>query len=269
MTNLYLLTTLILFFDFIITPPERLFYFIIYEHVFFVKKKQNKRLIFYIEYAILIANREFRRGVKMYEDLSNKQIEILNFIREAVSKKGYPPAVREICEAVGLKSTSTVHGHLTKIEQKGYIKRDPTKPRAIEIIDTMNNGLNLDMSTSYVPVVGQVTAGEPILAVENLEENFPVPSEFMADGEYFMLRITGDSMIEAGILDRDYVLVKQQNEANNGDTVVALVEDSATVKTFYKEKNQVRLQPENPTMDPMYFDTVEILGLVKGVFRKM
>lgn len=206
----------------------------------------------------------------MYDDLSKKQIEILEFIREAVSKKGYPPAVREICEAVGLKSTSTVHGHLTKIEQKGYIKRDPTKPRAIEIIDTMaNENAAFDMGTAYVPVVGQVTAGLPILAVENIEENFPVPSEFMADGEYFMLRIAGDSMVEAGILDRDYVLVKQQQEADNGDTVVALIEDSATVKTFYKETDRVRLQPENSTMDPMYFDSVEILGLVKGVFRKM
>ncbi|MBN2897896.1 MAG: transcriptional repressor LexA [Clostridia bacterium] len=205
----------------------------------------------------------------MYDDLSKKQIEILEFIRDAVSKKGYPPAVREICEAVGLKSTSTVHGHLTKIEQKGYIKRDPTKPRAIEIIDAMDDSMNFDMSTSYVPVVGQVTAGEPILAVENLEENFPVPSEFLSDGEYFMLRITGDSMVEAGILDKDYVLVRQQQDARNGDTVVALVDDSATVKTFYKEANRIRLQPENATMDPMYFDSVEILGLVKGVFRKM
>jgi len=205
----------------------------------------------------------------MYDDLSKKQIEILEFIREAVSKKGYPPAVREICEAVGLKSTSTVHGHLTKIEQKGYIKRDPTKPRAIEIIDSMINESSLDMTTSYIPVVGQVTAGQPILAVENLEENFPVPSEFITDGEYFMLRISGDSMIEAGILDKDYVLVKQQKEAHNGDTVVALIEDSATVKTFYKESDRVRLQPENSTMDPMYFETVDILGLVKGVFRKM
>lgn len=205
----------------------------------------------------------------MYDDLSKKQIEILEFIREAVSKKGYPPAVREICEAVGLKSTSTVHGHLTKIEQKGYIKRDPTKPRAIEIIDTFGNAPTFDMNTSYVPVVGQVTAGQPILAVENVEENFPVPSEFMTDGDYFMLRITGDSMVEAGILDRDYVLVKQQNEAQNGDTVVALIEDLATVKTFYKESNQVRLQPENASMEAMYFESVEILGLVKGVFRKM
>lgn len=206
----------------------------------------------------------------MYDDLSKKQIEILEFIREAVSKKGYPPAVREICEAVGLKSTSTVHGHLTKIEKKGYIKRDPTKPRAIEIIDTMaSENPAFDMGTAYVPVVGQVTAGQPILAVENIEENFPVPSEFMVDGEYFMLRIAGDSMVEAGILDRDYVLVKQQQEADNGDTVVALIEDSATVKTFYKETDRVRLQPENTTMDPMYFDSVEILGLVKGVFRKM
>lgn len=205
----------------------------------------------------------------MYDDLSKKQLEILNFIIESVSKKGYPPAVREICEAVGLKSTSTVHGHLTKIEQKGYIKRDPTKPRAIEIIDTFANEPSFDMNTSYVPVVGQVTAGQPILAVENLEENFPVPSEFMADGDYFMLRIAGDSMIEAGILDKDFVLVKQQKDAHNGDTIVALIEDSATVKTFYKESDKIRLQPENSTMDPMYFESIEILGLVKGVFRKM
>lgn len=205
----------------------------------------------------------------MYDDLSKKQIEILNFIKESVSKKGYPPAVREICEAVGLKSTSTVHGHLTKIELKGYIKRDPTKPRAIEIINRFSDAPSFDMNTSYVPVVGQVTAGQPILAVENLEENFPVPSEFMTSGDYFMLRISGDSMVDAGILDKDFVLVKQQKDAENGDTVVALIEDSATVKTFYKESDQIRLQPENTTMDAMYFDTVEILGLVKGVFRKM
>ncbi len=205
----------------------------------------------------------------MKDDLTKKQQVILDYIREEVQKKGYPPSVREICEGVGLKSTSTVHGHLNKLEEKGYIRRDPTKPRAIELLDSGDNIVPFKRNTAYVPIVGEVTAGQPILAVENIEETFPVPTEFVENGEYFMLQIKGESMIEAGILDRDYVLVKQQQDAINGEIVVALIEDSATCKTFYKEKNRIRLQPENSSMDPIYSDNVSILGIVKGVFRRM
>ncbi len=201
--------------------------------------------------------------------ISKKQSEILDYIKEKVKEKGYPPSVREICEAVGLKSTSTVHGHLTKLEENGYIRRDLTKPRAIEILDDLIEDGTLAHQVTYIPVVGQVTAGVPILAVENIEEQFPVHPEFVKNGDYFMLRIKGDSMIDAGILDKDYVLVKQQNQAVNGEIVVAMMDESATVKRFYKEKDRIRLQPENTTMMPIYADDVSILGIVKGVFRKM
>jgi len=205
----------------------------------------------------------------MNGDLTKKQQIILDYIREEVQKKGYPPSVREICEGVGLKSTSTVHGHLNKIEEKGYIRRDPTKPRAIELLGGTNNVVPFQRNTAYVPIVGEVTAGQPILAVENIEESFPVPSEFVENGDYFMLQIKGESMIEAGILDRDYVLVKQQQQAQNGEIIVALIDDSATCKTFYKEDNRIRLQPQNSSMDPIYADNVSILGIVKGVFRRL
>ncbi len=205
----------------------------------------------------------------MNGDLTKKQQIILDYIREEVQKKGYPPSVREICEGVGLKSTSTVHGHLNKLEDKGYIRRDPTKPRAIELLGSADNVVPFKRATAYVPIVGEVTAGQPILAVENIEETFPVPTEFVENGDFFMLQIKGESMIEAGILDRDYVLVKQQPEAQNGQIIVALIDDSATCKTFYKEDNRVRLQPENSSMDPIYADNVSILGVVKGVFRRM
>jgi repressor LexA len=205
----------------------------------------------------------------MKGDLTKKQQVILDYIRNEVQKKGYPPSVREICEGVGLKSTSTVHGHLNKLEEKGYIRRDPTKPRAIELLGATDNVLQFKRDTAYVPIVGEVTAGQPILAVENIEESYPVPREFVENGAYFMLQIKGESMIEAGILDRDYVLVKQQQDATNGDIVVALIEDSATCKTFYREKNRIRLQPENSSMDPIYSDNVSILGVVKGVFRRL
>lgn len=203
-------------------------------------------------------------------EISKKQREILDYIKEKVKLKGYPPSVREICEAVNLKSTSTVHGHLTKLEENGFIKRDLTKPRAIEILDDDAELLEeIHPNVSYVPVVGQVTAGMPILAVENIEEEFPMPAHMVENGKYFMLRIKGESMVDAGILDRDYVLVKQQSEAINGQIVVAMVEDSATVKRFFKESNRFRLQPENATMNPIYANEVSILGIVKGVFRKM
>jgi len=203
------------------------------------------------------------------DELTKKQQCILDFIKEEVALKGYPPSVREICDAVGLKSTSTVHGHLTRLEKKGYIRRDSTKPRAIELLGAEDNVVPFHRSTTYVPIVGNVTAGEPILAVENVEESFPLPAEFVDNGDYFMLQIQGDSMIEAGIFDRDYVLIKQQEDAINGDIVVAMIDDHATVKTFYKESNRFRLQPENQTLDPIYSDHVDILGIVKGVYRKM
>lgn len=204
--------------------------------------------------------------------ISKKQKEILDFIKEKVKDKGYPPSVREICIAVNLKSTSTVHGHLTKLDENGFIRRDLTKPRAIEILkDDEELTLEEEMhpKVSYIPVVGQVTAGVPILAVENIEEEFPIPASYVTNGDYFMLKVKGESMIEAGILDRDFVLVKQQSDATNGQIVVAMVDDSATVKRFFKEEKRFRLQPENQSMQPLYVDDVSILGIVKGVFRKM
>ncbi len=205
----------------------------------------------------------------MYEDLSNKQLEILNYMKSEINKKGYPPSVREICKAVGLRSTSTVHGHLSKIEKKGYIRRDPTKPRAIEIL---NNDPFSDLSTKEivnVPVIGKVTAGQPILAVENVEDSFPLPIDFTHNENAFILTVKGDSMVEAGILDNDYVIVRQQSSAANGDIVVALIDDEATVKRFFKEDDHIRLQPENSLMEPILVKDVVILGKVTGMFRKM
>jgi len=200
-----------------------------------------------------------------YGKISKKQEEILNFIKSEILKKGYPPAVREICEAVHLKSTSSVHSHLETLEKNGYIRRDPTKPRAIEIMD---DEFNLERrETVNVPIVGTVAAGVPILAQENIENYFPVPSEFMPNRQSFMLRVKGDSMVNIGICSGDLVLVEQRSDAKNGDVVVALIEDSATVKTFYKERGHVRLQPENDTMDPIIVDDCEIMGKVFGVFR--
>lgn len=201
----------------------------------------------------------------MYPDLSQRQIEILDFIKKEIRQKGYPPSVREIGDAVGLMSSSTVHGHLQTIEEKGYIRRDPTKPRAIELLDDSNphNQKNI----VHVPIIGKVTAGQPILAVENIEDTFPLPAEIVHEDSVFMLRVRGESMIEAGILDNDLILVRQQNVARNGDIVVAMISDEATVKRFYKEKNLVRLQPENSFMEPIYTQDVKILGKVIGLFR--
>ena len=204
----------------------------------------------------------------MYEDLSSKQLAILNFIKKELQSKGYPPAVREICKAVNLKSTSTVHGHLSRLEKKGYIRRDATKPRAIEILDN-NDSIFPAKEIVNVPIVGKVTAGMPILAVENIEDTFPLPVDFVDNDSVFMLTIKGESMIEAGIFDGDLVLVKQQNVASNGDIVVALIDDEATIKRFYKEKDHIRLQPENQLMDPILVNDVIILGKVKGVYRKI
>ena len=200
-----------------------------------------------------------------YGKITDKQQQILDYIKQEILNKGYPPTVRDICEAVRLKSTSSVHSHLESLEKNGYIRRDPTKPRAIEIIDDNFNLTRREVLN--VPMVGRVAAGEPILAVENIDSYFPIPAEFMPNAESFMLKVKGESMINAGIMDGDQILVERCNSARNGDMVVALVDDSATVKTFYKEADHIRLQPENDTMDPIIVPDCEILGKVFGVFR--
>lgn len=200
-----------------------------------------------------------------YGKITEKQSQILEYIKSEILNKGYPPSVRDICQAVNLKSTSSVHSHLETLEKNGYIRRDPTKPRTIEIIDDNFNLVRREVVN--VPIVGTVAAGQPILAIENIENYFPIPSEYMPNEETFMLKVKGESMINAGILDGDQILVKRQNYAKNGDMVVALVEDSATVKTFYREEDHIRLQPENDYMDPIILDDVEIIGKVFGVFR--
>ena len=205
----------------------------------------------------------------MYEELTQKQIEILLYIKSEVQRQGYPPSVRDICKGVDLKSTSTVHSHLEKLESKGYIRKDPTKPRAIEILDKNDDFLLVSKKTVDVPIVGRVTAGAPILAVENIEDTYPIPVEFVKDYDVFMLKVQGESMIDAGILDGDLVLVKEQKFALNGDIVVALLGEEATVKRFFKEKDKVRLQPENQFMEPIYSTDVSILGKVIGLFRRM
>lgn len=203
--------------------------------------------------------------------LSKRQQMILDFIKEEVNAKGYPPSVREIAVAVGLASSSTVHGHLERLETKGYIRRDPTKPRAIEVLDQDGEENIPKDKARYAPVIGKVTAGVPITAVENIEEFVPVPSSHTTpDDNLFVLIIEGESMIEAGILDGDMVIVKQQTTANNGDIVVAMTEDNeATVKRFFKEERMIRLQPENATMEPLFYETVTILGKVIGLYRNI
>ncbi len=197
--------------------------------------------------------------------ITAKQQEILEYIKSEIVNKGYPPAVREICGAVHLKSTSSVHSHLETLEKNGFIRRDPTKPRAIEIIDDDFNLSRREIIS--VPVIGSVAAGEPIFADQNIESYMPVLPEDMPDGQAFMLRVKGESMVNAGIFDGDRVLVKKQESAENGDIIVALVEDAATVKTFYKENGHFRLQPENDTMQPIILDDVTVLGKVTGLFR--
>ena len=199
--------------------------------------------------------------------ITAKQQEILEYIKETILKKGYPPSVREICEAVHLKSTSSVHSHLETMERNGYIRRDPTKPRTIEIIDDCFNLTRREVVN--VPMIGTVAAGPPILAEENIENYFPVPVELLPNGQTFMLRVKGESMINAGIFDGDQIIVKQQEYAHNGDIVVALIDDSATVKRFYKEKGHYRLQPENDALEPIIVDEVKILGIVIGLIRMM
>lgn len=199
--------------------------------------------------------------------ISAKQQEILEYIKNQILDHGYPPAVREICAAVNLKSTSSVHSHLATLEKNGYIRRDPTKPRAIEIVDDEFNLTRRELRN--IPIIGEVAAGQPILAEQNIAGYFPVSSDDLPSGELFVLKVRGESMINVGIYDGDQIFVQQTPVARNGDIVVALVEDSATVKTYYKEEGRYRLQPENDTMDPIYVDEVVILGKVVGLFRRM
>ena len=199
--------------------------------------------------------------------LTAKQEEILNFMKSEILNKGYPPSVREICAAVNLKSTSSEHSHLSSLEEKGYIHRDPTKPRAIEIVDDTFNLTRREMAN--VPIIGTVAAGQPLLAAENIEGYFPIPTEYLSNKSVFMLKVKGNSMINAGIFEGDTIIVEQQNTANDGDIVVALIDDSATVKTFYKEKGHIRLQPENDSMEPIIVDDCQILGKVMGLLRLM
>jgi repressor LexA len=201
----------------------------------------------------------------MKKQLNKKGKEVFDFLVSQINEKGYPPSVREICKAVDLKSTSTVHSYLSKLEKMGLIEKDPSKPRALKILNSQktNNVVN-------IPIVGKVTAGEPILAVENIEDTFPLPANFIPNSTTFILRVSGESMIDAGILDNDFVIVQQQNTAQNGEIVVALIEDEATVKTFYKEIDHIRLQPENKYMEPIIIkENIKLLGKVVGVFRKM
>lgn len=219
------------------------------------------------------------------EPLNDREKQILTYMKAEIKKKGYPPTVRELCSSLGIKSTSTVHKDVAGLEQKGYIRKDPSKPRAIEILDFESNGSLSVRNTHYeeavdyereradvidIPIVGQIAAGMPILAEENIGDSFPVPARYLKNGSYFMLTVKGDSMIEAGIFNGDYILIKQQNTADNGDIVAAMIdgfESEATVKTFYKEKDHIRLQPQNSAMSPIIVNDVKILGLVKGVFR--
>ncbi len=200
-----------------------------------------------------------------HEDITPKQREILEFMKSQILAKGYPPSVREICSAVNLSSTSSVHSHLEKLEMKGYIRKDPTKPRAIEIVDDAFNLTRRELVN--VPIIGRVAAGEPLLATENIEGYFPLPPEYVGNKQTYMLKVKGDSMINVGIYDRDLVLVEQADTARNGEIVVALIEDSATVKTFYKEADHIRLQPENDALDPIIVKDCMIMGKVIGLYR--
>ncbi|MEG1315115.1 MAG: transcriptional repressor LexA [Anaerovoracaceae bacterium] len=213
------------------------------------------------------------------ENLKIREQKILSFMKTEIKKKGYPPTVREICSALNIKSTSTVHKDIESLVTQGYLKKDPSKPRALMVVDNGSNNNEPDSNVKIserediidIPVIGRVAAGTPILAIENIEDSFPVPARFVTgSGVNFMLTIKGESMIDAGILDGDYILVEQQSDARNGDIVVAMIdgfEHEATVKTFYKEDGHIRLQPENPTMSPIIVKDVNILGKVKGVFR--
>ena len=200
----------------------------------------------------------------MKKDLSSSQQKIYEYILSETEQKGYPPSVREICAAVGLKSTSTVHGHLKRLESRGYIRRDLTKPRAIEILES-----GAKKQAVNIPLVGKVTAGEPITAIENIEEHFALPVQIIGKGEHFLLNVKGESMIDAGILNGDFIIVRKQESCENGEIIVALIDDEATVKTFYKESGHIRLQPQNETMEPIIVENCEIMGKVVGLVRKM
>ena len=207
-------------------------------------------------------------------ELNKREKAIIKFIDKQIKENGYPPSVREIGKAVGLRSTATVHTYLAKLKEKGFIKKENQKGRALRVLkggleEKQEKPVYSGKELVDVPVIGKITAGEPILAVENITDTFPIPIDFVGNSESFMLTVRGESMIEAGILDGDYILVKKQNTANNGQIVVALIGDEATVKTFYKEKDHIRLQPENSTMDPIIVPNCEILGKVAGVFRKI
>ena len=217
---------------------------------------------------------------KRSNELNEREKDILNFIEKQIDERGYPPSVREIGKSVGLSSTATVHGYLNKLEEKGYVRKENQKGRALKLLKGLKNNKKEEFKPEgkyaysekelvEVPVIGKITAGEPILAVENLTDVFPIPLDFVGNSESFMLVVRGESMIEAGILDGDYILVKKQNVARNGEIVVALIGDEAAVKTFYKESDHIRLQPENSTMDPIIVPNCEILGKVSGVFRKL
>ncbi len=204
-----------------------------------------------------------------YDGLSDKQIKILKYIKDELTLRGYPPSIREICQAVGLSSTSSVHAHLNTLEDKGYIKKGNNKRRALELIDVDDICSNMPRKEIInVPIIGTVTAGQPILAVENIDDTLPISIDFVGNKESYVLKVKGESMIEAGILDGDYVIVNSQHDAKNGDIVVALIDEEATVKTFYKEKDHIRLQPQNKLLDPILVKNPYILGIVKAVVRK-
>lgn len=204
-----------------------------------------------------------------YESLSDKQVQILKYIKDELTVRGYPPSIREICKAVGLSSTSSVHAHLNTLENKGYIRKGTNKRRALEVIDVDDICCNMPKKEIInVPIIGTVTAGSPILAVENIDDTLPISIDFVGNKESYVLKVKGESMIEAGILSGDYIIVNSQHTAKNGDIVVALIGDEATVKTFYKEKDHIRLQPQNSSMDPILIKEPYILGVVKAVVRK-
>ncbi len=204
-----------------------------------------------------------------FEGLSDKQIKILQYIKDELTLRGYPPSIREICKAVGLSSTSSVHAHMNTLEEKGYIRKGSNKRRALELIDADDICCNMPKKEIVnVPIIGTVTAGQPILAVENVDDTLPVSIDFVGNKESYVLKVKGESMVDAGILDGDYVVVNHQNTAKNGDIVVALIGDEATVKTFYKEKDHIRLQPQNSLMDPILIKDPSILGVVKAVVRR-
>jgi repressor LexA len=224
-------------------------------------------LIYYEKYGNIKKNK--RGGTMNYEGLSDKQVKILQYIKNELTLRGYPPSIREICKAVGLSSTSSVHAHLSTLEEKGYLKKGTNKRRALELIDIDDICCNLPKKEIVnVPIIGTVTAGAPILAVENVDDTLPISIDFVGNKESYVLKVKGESMIEAGILSGDFVIVNSQNTAKNGDIVVALIDDEATVKTFYKEKDHIRLQPQNSTMDPILVKNPYILGVVKAVVRK-